>query len=206
MAVGTPGGKGLDLEEALKAYFWRAGYFVVRGVPFRLDDEDVTDIDLWVYERPAALTRRRLIVDAKNRRSPKVSERIIWASGLRAALGVDGAIVATTDRRPAARTWPKRSISCCWAATRSPNSPIASSSTKQANYGPRCSIRPSSGSMTADVPPNGVRICVTPGALISGMGVQSANRNLAASGFFAEQAVAAQPHSEPAQIAFASSI
>ena len=79
MALASPGSKGFDLEEVLKAYFWQAGYFVVRAVPFRLDGEDVTDIDLWVYERPAALTRRRLIVDAKNRRSPKVSERIIWA-------------------------------------------------------------------------------------------------------------------------------
>jgi len=66
--------------------FWRAGYFVVRAVPFRLNGDDVTDIDLWVYERPAALTRRRLIVDAKNRRSSRVSERIISASGLRVAL------------------------------------------------------------------------------------------------------------------------
>ena|SRR5262249_30509384 len=86
MALPIPGGKGFDLEEALKAYFWRAGYFVVRAVPFRLNGDDVTDIDLWVYERPAALTRRRLIVDAKNRRSSRVSERIISASGLRVAL------------------------------------------------------------------------------------------------------------------------
>src|SRR5580704_11437008 len=103
MALDTPGGKGFDLEEALKAYFWQAGYFVVRGIPYRLEGEDVTDIDLWLYERPAALTRRRLIVDVKNRRSPKVSERIIWSKGLQAELGVDGAIVATTDKRPSAR-------------------------------------------------------------------------------------------------------
>jgi hypothetical protein len=94
-----PGQKGPALEELLKAYFWRAGYFVVRGVPYRLEDEDVTDIDLWLYERPGASTRRRLIVDIKNKRSPKVSERIIWTRGLQMALGVDNAIVATTDRR-----------------------------------------------------------------------------------------------------------
>jgi hypothetical protein len=93
------GQKGPALEELLKAYFWRAGYFVVRGVPYRLEDDDVTDIDLWLYERPGASTRRRLIVDVKSKRSPKVSERIIWARGLQVALGVDNAIVATTDRR-----------------------------------------------------------------------------------------------------------
>ena len=38
-------------------------------------------------------------------------------------------------------------------------------------------------------------------SLISGMGVQSTNRNLAASAFFAEQAVLAQPESEQAQVA-----
>jgi hypothetical protein len=32
------------LAELLKTYFWRAGYFVVRGVPYRLEDED-SDID-----------------------------------------------------------------------------------------------------------------------------------------------------------------
>jgi hypothetical protein len=97
MAVAQPGGKGLDLEVVLKAYFWQAGYFVVRGIPYRLDGDDVTDIDLCLYERPAALTRRRLIVDVKNRKSPKVSERIIWTKWLQAALGVDSAIVVTTD-------------------------------------------------------------------------------------------------------------
>src|SRR5437667_6914149 len=103
MAVEHPGAKGLDLEEALRAYFWQAGYFVVRGIPYRLDDDDVTDIDLWLYERPAALTRRRLIVDAKNKQRPKASERIIWGKGLQDALGVDGAIVATTDQRESAK-------------------------------------------------------------------------------------------------------
>jgi len=103
MTASRTAGKGPELEEALKAYFWRAGYFVVRGVPYRVGDDDVTDIDLWLYERPAALTRRRLIVDAKNKQRPKSAERIIWSNGLRDALQVDGAIVATTDQRDSAR-------------------------------------------------------------------------------------------------------
>src|SRR6478752_4141986 len=103
MAGGKRGSKGTDLEETLKVYFWQAGYFAVRGVPFRLDDEDITDVDLWLYERPAALTRRRLLVDAKNKKVPRAAERLVWAKGLQSALGVDGAIVASTDRRTSSR-------------------------------------------------------------------------------------------------------
>jgi hypothetical protein len=202
MALGTPGGKGFDLEETLKAYFWQAGYFVVRGVPFRLDGEDVTDIDLWVYERPAALTRRRLIIDAKNRRSPKVSERIIWASGLRAALGVDGAIVATTDRRPAARTLAKALNVVLLGG----DAVEKLTHSEQLNKAGRLrseeldkAVRRVDDSRRSSAWRENLRDARA--SLISGIGVQSANRNLAASGFFAEQAVAAQPRSEPAQIA-----
>lgn len=35
----------------------------------------------------------------KNRKSPKAAERVIWATGLKQALVVDDAIVATTDKR-----------------------------------------------------------------------------------------------------------
>src|SRR5258706_14563878 len=100
MSDANTGRKGPELEETLKEYFWQAGYFAVRGVPYRLDDEDVTDVDVWLYERPAALSRRRLIVDAKNKTKPKAAERLIWARGLQSALNVDGAIVASTDKRP----------------------------------------------------------------------------------------------------------
>ena len=40
--VQTP--KGAVLEEVLRAYFLRAGFFVIRGVPFRFADEDLTDV------------------------------------------------------------------------------------------------------------------------------------------------------------------
>ena len=202
MALGTPGGKGFDLEEALKAYFWRAGYFVVRGVPFRLDGEDVTDIDLWVYERPAALARRRLIIDAKNRRSPKVSERIIWASGLRAALGVDGAIVATTDRRAAALTLAK----ALNVVVLGGDAVAKLTHSEQLNKAGHLrseeldkAVKRIDDSRRSSAWRQNLRDARA--SLISGMGVHSANRNLAASGFFAEQTVGAQPRSEPAQVA-----
>lgn len=91
--------KGDALEELLRAYFLRAGFFVIRGVPFRFGGEDLTDVDLWLYERPTGTTRRIQICDAKYKQRPKAMERIFWTRGVADALGVDGAFVATTDRR-----------------------------------------------------------------------------------------------------------
>ncbi|SNR72847.1 hypothetical protein EYF88_11690 [Paracoccus sediminis] len=95
--VQTP--KGAVLEEVLRAYFLRAGFFVIRGVPFRFADEDLTDVDLWLYERPTGTSRRVQICDIKYKQRPKAVERIFWTSGLADALDVDGAYVATTDKR-----------------------------------------------------------------------------------------------------------
>lgn len=95
------GGKGLAMEEALRAYFLRGGYYVLRSVQLRYQEIDVTDIDIWLYERPSSVSRHRIIVDAKNRKTPQAIERIFWTKGLQLALGVEQSIVATTDRRPA---------------------------------------------------------------------------------------------------------
>jgi hypothetical protein len=91
--------KGAVLEEVLRAYFLRAGFFVIRGVPFRFADEDLTDVDLWLYERPTGSTRRIQICDIKYKQRPKAVERMFWTRGLAEALAVDGAYVATTDKR-----------------------------------------------------------------------------------------------------------
>lgn len=96
--------KGFALEEILRAYFLRAGFFVVRGVPLILDDQDGTDVDLWLYERPTGTARRVQICDIKYKQKPKAVERILWTCGLAEALGVDGAYVATTDSRPSLRS------------------------------------------------------------------------------------------------------
>jgi hypothetical protein len=95
--------KGYRLEELLRAYFLRAGFFVVRSLPFQHVGEDLTDIDLWLYERPTGSSRRRQIVDAKSRTRPKAVERLLWTNGLVQLLDVDGAYVATTDARPMLR-------------------------------------------------------------------------------------------------------
>ena len=102
------GQKGPLLEEVLRDYFLRAGYFVVRGVPYRIDGNDLTDIDLWLYERPTGSARRRQIVDAKAKSKPKTVERLLWTKGLAEALDVNGAYVATTDTRPIIRKIAKR--------------------------------------------------------------------------------------------------
>lgn len=96
--------KGAALEEVLRAYFLRAGFFVIRAVPFRFADEDLTDVDLWLYERPTGTSRRVQICDIKYKQRPKAVERIFWTSGLADALDVDGAYIATTDKRKSLRS------------------------------------------------------------------------------------------------------
>jgi hypothetical protein len=195
-------GRGPALEEALKAYFWQAGYFVVRGVPYRIDDDDVTDIDLWLYERPAALTRRRLIVDAKNKQRPKASERIVWSKGLQNALGVDGAIVATTDQRASARQLAKKigitlldgsAVSKLMQSERLQQPTQIFSSDLDAQIKKIDENRRSSEWRQSL---NDARA-----SLLTGFGTQSANQNLRAAGFFAEQSVLAQPRSDQAAAA-----
>lgn len=95
--------RGAGLEELLRAYFLRSGFFVIRGVPFRIADEDLTDVDLWLYERPTGTSRRVQICDIKYKQRPKAIERLFWTSGLADALEVDAAYVATTDKRPSLR-------------------------------------------------------------------------------------------------------
>jgi hypothetical protein len=89
--------KGADLEELVRAYFARQGFFALRSVSLRFEEEEVTDIDVWAYGRQAASIRTRTLIDVKDKRSPKAFERILWARGMQLALGCDRAVVATTD-------------------------------------------------------------------------------------------------------------
>ncbi len=92
--------KGPAAEEALRNYFLSIGYFVVRGCKFTYNRFDVTDVDLWLYARNSPLSRERVCVDIKNKKTPQALERIFWARGLQAVLGLDSCVVATTDSRP----------------------------------------------------------------------------------------------------------
>ena len=98
-----PQGGGPEWEELLRAYFLRSGFFVVRGVPLAYDNEDMTDVDLLLYEQSTGATRRVQIVDIKYKAKPRASERLFWTRGLVEALDVDGGYVATTDSRPVLR-------------------------------------------------------------------------------------------------------
>ena len=91
------GRKGAHLEEVVRAYFARQGFFAMRGVYLQFEGQKVTDIDVWLYGRQSASVRTRTVVDVKDKRSPKAFERILWARGLQLALGCDRAVVATTQ-------------------------------------------------------------------------------------------------------------
>jgi hypothetical protein len=87
------------MEELLRSYFLKAGYYVVRGVPFIYEGFDITDIDLWLYSRTSSVSREITLVDAKNKKTPQAIERIFWVQGLRIATKATNAVVATTERR-----------------------------------------------------------------------------------------------------------
>lgn len=92
--------KGAAAEEALRNYFLSIGYYVVRGGKVTFNRFNVTDVDLWLYARNSPLSRERVCVDVKNKKTPQALERIFWAKGLQTVLELDSCIVATTDIRP----------------------------------------------------------------------------------------------------------
>lgn len=91
--------KGHGMEELLRSYFLKSGYYVMRGVPFVYEGFTVTDIDLWLYGRASSVSREIAIVDIKNKKTPQAIERIFWVQGLRQAVKATSSIVATMDRR-----------------------------------------------------------------------------------------------------------
>lgn len=92
--------KGAGLEELIRNYFYHQGYFALRSVPYRFESDDVTDIDVWLYGRQAASGRVRVVVDSKDKKTPKALERILWTKGLQVVTGADRAIVVTTESNP----------------------------------------------------------------------------------------------------------
>ncbi|MER9216922.1 hypothetical protein NKI54_33935 [Mesorhizobium sp. M0663] len=103
MMAKASGAKGLKTEELIRAYFLRAGFFVMRGIKLRHDGIELTDIDMWVYERSATLARRRTIIDIKDKKTPQAAERLFFVKGVASVIAVEGAGVATTDNRPMLR-------------------------------------------------------------------------------------------------------
>lgn len=92
--------KGERMEEYLRHFFLTNNYFVVRGSKLKHDTVDITDIDLFLYYKSSLVSRERINVDIKNKKTPQAFERILWAKGLQSILNFDKAIVATTDKKP----------------------------------------------------------------------------------------------------------
>ncbi len=97
--------KGELIEELLRNYFLNLGYYVVRGVKYKYEGNDITDVDLYLYGRSSSLIRERINVDIKNKKSPQAFERILWANGLKKLLFFDNCIIATTDTRQVIHTF-----------------------------------------------------------------------------------------------------
>jgi hypothetical protein len=102
-------GGGGRAEEAVREFFRRLGYFSVRNIKALYHAEEITDIDIWAYGIGCPTHRARVIVDSKYKiKHAQVFERILWVEGLRRAIGLEHAIVATTDKREAAREFAAR--------------------------------------------------------------------------------------------------
>jgi hypothetical protein len=108
MSPKKAGKKGFKTEELLRSYFLGAGFFAVRGVPFRQDGQDQTDIDIWLYERSAMLARRRIFIDVKDNANPRAAERLFFIKGLAELLGAEAAGIVTSDSRGSLKDLAKR--------------------------------------------------------------------------------------------------
>lgn len=97
------GAKGFKTEELIRKYFIQSGFYVCRGLKLAYDGDDITDIDIWIYERSATLARRRTIIDVKDKQRPQASERLLFVLGLARMVGTEGCGVVTTDNRQSLR-------------------------------------------------------------------------------------------------------
>lgn len=98
MNIKTHGTKGFKTEELIRKYFLQAGFFVVRGPRLKFGATELTNVDLWVYERSATLARRRTVIDIKDKQRPQAAERLFFIQGLGEIIGVEGVGVVTTDK------------------------------------------------------------------------------------------------------------
>ena len=96
------------MEEKLRQYFLKNGYYVVRSIKYKHNTYDITDIDLLLYRKISSLSRERINVDIKNKKSPKAFERILWTKGLQSLLGFDRCVVATSDKNDQVRDFGNR--------------------------------------------------------------------------------------------------
>jgi hypothetical protein len=93
--------KGPSFEELTREYFLSEGYFALRSVTLRAYGDEVTDIDVWTYRRQST-DRISCVIDVKNKKSPKIFERVLWTKGLQSITKSSRALVATTDANSSA--------------------------------------------------------------------------------------------------------
>lgn len=190
--------KGGRAEEGLAAHFRHMGFFALRGLPFRHDDEDITDVDVWLYERGAGSERRRFIVDSKNKARPKLVERLFWTYGARDALGLDGAYVASAGIREATRRLAKRlRISVVDLQTVAMDESAISGRLTREELGKLVS----QADRNRDSKEWRVHMHGTLAALLTSFGGSSANVALRSASYFADQVLTATPASPTCNLA-----
>lgn len=85
---------GSSFEEKVRNYFLSHKYFVLRGIIYKDGLNDITDIDIWGYRNLDLYSYERIFVDCKNKKKPKMAERLLWTIGLKHSISVEKAFLA----------------------------------------------------------------------------------------------------------------
>lgn len=89
---------GSSFEESVKNFFLNSGYFTLRGTIYKDGKNSITDIDIWGYKNFGLYSYERIIVDCKNKKRPKMAERILWTIGLKNSLNIEKAFLAINKK------------------------------------------------------------------------------------------------------------
>lgn len=89
---------GETYEESVKDFFIKNGYFTIKGLLYKDGKHLITDVDIWGYKNFGSYSYEKIIVDCKNKKRPKMAERILWTIGLKSSLSIEKAFVAVNKR------------------------------------------------------------------------------------------------------------
>lgn len=89
---------GSSFEDSVKNFFLNNGYFTLRGTIYKDGKNSITDIDIWGYKNFGLYSYERIIVDCKNKKHPKMAERILWTIGLKNSLNIEKAFLAINKK------------------------------------------------------------------------------------------------------------
>lgn len=90
---------GSEFEEKVRNYFLINNYFVIRGVIVKDGTADITDLDIWGYRNLGLYSYERIFADCKNKKRPKMAERLLWTIGIKHSIGVEKAFLAVNTAR-----------------------------------------------------------------------------------------------------------